>query len=126
MTILRTTGSIINQMSMDDLAERIKIFYFETSRNTRGDIVKGKQQIRCTVWAKVLPLAGKITDSTPEKINSVTYRITIRHRNDIKPDDEILWRGKTLKIVTPPFDVEVRHIWTQFDCVEVVQDGSYK
>ena len=108
------------------MTERIEIIYFETSRNSRGDIIKGGEKIRCKVWAKILPLAGKITDSTPEKINSVTYRITIRHRNDIKPDDEILWRGKTLKILTPPFDVEVRHIWTQFDCVEVVQDGSYK
>lgn len=114
------------KMTVSDLTERIKIIFFETSRNSKGDIIKNFEKIRCEVWAKILPLAGKITDSTPEKINSVTYRMTIRHRDDIKPDDEILWRGKKLKILTPPFDVEVKHIWTQFDCVEVIQDGSYK
>ena len=111
---------------MDDLTERIKIIFSDNVRNSKGDIIKNFEKIRCEVWAKILPLSGKISDTTPEKINSVTYRITIRYRNDIKPDDKIIWRGKILEIVTPPFDVEVRHIWTQFDCVEVIQDGSYR
>lgn len=123
---MRTTGAVINQMSVDDLTERISVIYFSTSRNSRGDIVKNSENVRCTVWAKVLPLIGKINDTTPEKINSVTYRVTIRYRNDIKPDDKIIWRGRDFKIITPPVDVEVRHIWTQFDCVEVIQDESYK
>ena len=114
------------KISVDDLTERIKIIFSDNVRNSRGDFVKNFEKIRCEVWAKILPLSGKISDTTPEKINSVTYRITIRYRNDIKPDDKIIWRGKILKIVTPPFDVEVRHIWTQFDCTEVIQDGSYK
>ena len=114
------------KISVDDLTERIKIIFSDNVRNSRGDFVKNFEKIRCEVWAKILPLSGKISDTTPEKINSVTYRITIRYRNDIKPDDKIIWRGKILEIVTPPFDVEVRHIWTQFDCVEVIQDGSYR
>ena len=114
------------KISVDDLTERIKIIFSDNVRNSKGDIIKNFEKIRCEVWAKILPLSGKISDTTPEKINSVTYRITIRYRNDIKPDDKIIWRGKILKIVTPPFDVEVRHIWTQFDCVEVIQDGSYR
>ena len=114
------------KISVDDLTERIKIIFSDNVRNSRGDFVKNFEKIRCEVWAKILPLSGKISDTTPEKINFVTYRMTIRYRNDIKPDDKIIWRGKILKIVTPPFDVEVRHIWTQFDCVEVIQDGSYR
>ena len=114
------------KISVDDLTERIKIIFSDNVRNSRGDFVKNFEKIRCEVWAKILPLSGKITDTTPEKINFVIYRITIRYRNDIKPDDKIIWRGKILEIVTPPFDVEVRHIWTQFDCVEVIQDGSYR
>ena len=114
------------KISVDDLTERIKIIFSDNVRNSKGDIIKNFEKIRCEVWAKILPLSGKITDTTPEKINFVTYRITIRYRNDIKPDDKIIWRGKILEIVTPPFDVEVRHIWTQFDCAEVIQDGSYR
>ena len=112
------------RMSLDDLTERISVVYFETERNSRGDIINTTELTRCTVWAKVLPLTGKITDETPQRENIVTYRVTVRFRTDIKPDDEILWRGRRLKIITTPFDVESRHVWTQFNCEEVVKDGK--
>ena len=121
---MRTTGQAIRQMSVDDLSERISVVYFETSRDERGDVVKGAENVRCMIWAKVLPLTGRINDATPERVNAVNYRITIRYRTDILPDDEILWRGRRLKITAPPIDLESRHIWTQFDCAEVIQDGK--
>lgn len=121
---MRTTGSAIRLMSVDDLSERISVVYWETARNSRGDIVKGEEITRCMIWAKVLPLTGRINDTTPERENAVTYRITIRHRTDIQPDDEIIWRGRRLKLTAPPIDLDTRHIWTQFDCQEVIQDGE--
>lgn len=110
-------------MSVDDLSEKISVRYHNFTRNTRGDVVKGNEEVRCMVWAKILPIAGKISDITPERRNTITYRITIRYRTDIKPDDMILWRGRRFKITTPPIDLEVQHKWTQFDCVEVIKDG---
>lgn len=121
---MRQEGAGIKQMSVDDLAEKISVVYFETARNERGDIIKGAEITRCTVWAKVLPLAGKINDTPPERENAVTYRITIRYGIEILPDDLIIWRGRRLKITTTPFDVESRHIWLQFDCRELVKDGQ--
>lgn len=123
---MKQTGAAIRQMSVDDLSERISIVYFETTRNARGDIVSNTEITRCTVWAKVLPLAGKISDTAPARENAVTYRITIRHREDILPNDEIIWRGRRLKILTPPINLESRKIWLQFDCKEVIQDGWTK
>jgi len=120
---LRQEGAGITQMSVDDLSEKVSVVYFETTRNERGDIIKGAEITRCTVWAKVLPLAGKINNITPERINEITYRITIRYGIEILPDDLIIWRGRKLKITTPPFDVESRHIWLQFDCRENIGDG---
>ncbi len=121
---MRYEGTNFKNTSLEDLSERISVIYFETERNTRGDIVKTEELIRCMVWAQVKPLTGKITDSAPVKTNEVTYRITIRHRADIKPDDEIIWRGKRLKITTPPIDINSQHIWTSFDCKEAIQDGT--
>ena len=123
---MRTTGSVLRQTTLDDLSERIGVVYFETTRNERGDVVKGAENVRCMVWAKVLPLTGRIEESTPERINSVTHRVTIRYRTDILPDDEILWRGRRFKMVTVPVDVEGRHIWTMFEVKEAVSDGAYK
>lgn len=110
-------------MSVDDLAEKISVVYFETTRNERGDIVQGAEIVRCMVWAKVLPLTGRINDITPERKNEITYRITIRYRTDILPDDLIIWRGRRLKIITTPVDIEARRIWLQVDCKEAIQDG---
>ena len=121
---MRTEGLALKQMSVDDLSEKISVRYYEFTRNSRGDLVKSSEEIRCMVWAKVLPLVGKIADSTPEKINTVTYRITIRYRKDIKPDDEIVWRGRRFKITTVPIDLESRHIWTIFDVEENIKDGK--
>lgn len=121
---MRTTGQAIRQMSVDDLSERISVVYSETSRNERGDIVKGAENVRCMIWAKVLPLTGRIEDTAPERLNSVTHRVTIRYRTDILPDDEILWRGRRFRLTTPPIDLESRHIWTQFDMSEVIPDGK--
>lgn len=123
---MRTEGAVFKQTSVDDLSEKISIRYYDFTRNARGDLVKGNEEIRCIVWAKVLPLTGKIADTVPERVNTITYRVTIRYRADVLPDDEIVWRGKRFRIITPPIDLEVRHIWTQFDVVEVVQDGAYK
>ena len=121
---MRTEGLALKQMSVDDLTEKISLRYYEFTRNSRGDLVKSSEEIRCMVWAKVLPLVGKIADSTPERINTVTYRITIRYRKDIKPDDEIVWRGRRFKIITAPIDLESRHIWTIFDVEENIKDGK--
>ena len=121
---MKQQGAVMQNMSTDELSERISVIYFETTRNARGDIVKGAEIVRCMIWAKVLPLSGRIQDTTPERENTVTYRITIRYRTDILPDDEIIWRGRRLKITTPPYDVEARHCWLQFDCREAIKDGK--
>ena len=123
---MRTEGSIIKQTSTDDLSERIGIVYYETTRDNRGNIIKSTENVRCMVWAKVLPLTGKISDTTPERVNTITYRVTVRYRSDIKPDDIMRWRGRYFRLISVPVDVESRHIWTMFDVVEVVQDGRYK
>ena len=121
---MRTEGLNFKQMSLDDLSERIGIVYFDTARDNRGNIIKSTENLRCMVWAKVLPLTGKINDSTPERVNTITYRVTVRYRNDIKPDDLMRWRGKYFRLITPPVNLENRRVWTQFDVVEVVQDGK--
>ena len=121
---MRTVGAQIKNTSTDDLSERIKIVYHEVTRNERGGIVKGEEKLRAECWAKVLPLIGRIDDETPERVNTVTYRITVRFRADIKPDDEILWRGQRFRLQTPPIDIESRRMWTMFDVREAVADGK--
>ena len=120
---MKTVGSLINT-SIDDLSERIVVKYFETVRNNRGDIINTVGQTRCAVWAKVFPLTARNFETTPERVNKVTYRVIVRYREGIKPDDEIVWRGRRLKLLSPPYDIESRKIFTAFECEEVVENGA--
>ena len=108
----------------ENLLQPRRLFVVEQKRNERGDIISTREIERCRVWAKILPLTARITDDTPERVNAISYRVTIRYRNDIKPDDEILWRGKRLKLLTPPFDAESRKIYTVMDCEGVIENAE--
>ena len=109
------------KVTIGDLSERITVKYLETSRNQYGDIVKTQEIERCRIWAKVYPLTAKNSDSTPENTSRISYRVTIRRRRDIKPDDIIIWQGRRLKILSPPYDLE--KAYTAFECEEVIESG---
>ena len=112
-------------VTIDDLHERITIQYHEKTRDEDGNIIDaGEAKTRAAVWAKVLPVAARIGDTAQETENAVTYRVTVRYRDDIEPTDEIIWRGKRLTLISPPYDVESRRMWTVFDCREMVENDA--
>ena len=120
--MLSAKKAITIKIFIRDLSERIKIVYFETTRNKYGDIIRGEEITRCEVWARVHPLAVKVEDNTPEKLNKITYRITIRWQDDIAIDDEIVWRGRRFKIISTNTEFEVRHVWRVFDVQEITKE----
>lgn len=122
---MRTVGSAIKNTSIDDMSERISIITQETERNECGDIIGVNDTTRCMVWAKVLPItARRYIDGAVELTNEITYKITIRYRTDITPDDIIIWKGKRLRQNTPPYDAESRRIYTVLECEEMIADGG--
>lgn len=110
------------KIRIKDLSERIRIIYYLTARNEYGDLIKVREVTRCRVWARVHALAQRIDDGTPERLNKTTYRITIRWRDDIQPNDEIVWRDRYFKIISAPAEFEVRHQWKVFDAQEIQKD----
>ena len=122
---MKTQGSQMNNISLDDFTERIKIMYHVKERNERGDIIDGEPQLRGTCFAKVYPYMSRSTEGREvELTNEVNYRIVTRWRDDVKPDDLIIWREKKLKVRSPPMDVEGRHVYISFEAVEVMGDGK--
>lgn len=111
-------------VTIDDLRERIGIQYRDKTRDIDGNIVDGEIHTRATVWAKVIPVTARIGEQSEETENEIIYRVTVRHRQDIEPTDEILWRGKRLELTAPPYDVESRRIWTTFECRELIENGE--
>jgi len=115
-TLMRTT--------MDDLTERISIVYHARTRDSCGNIVDGEDEVRCMVWAKVYPYGARIQEGGVERMNQVDYRVIVRYRTDILPDDEVLWRGKRLRMIKPAYDAESARTWTVLECQEVLADGA--
>lgn len=107
-----------------DLSERISVRYMEVARNNLGDMIKTAEQTRCTVWAKVYPLTARNLDTTPERTNKISYRVIIRDREGIKPDDEIIWRGRRLKLISPPYSLDGGRKFTAMECEEVIENGA--
>ena len=112
------------KVTIAELSERIVVKYFETTRNIRGDILKVTEQVRCAVWAKIFPLTARNLETTPERANKITYRVIIRYRGDIKPDDEIIWRGRRLKLISPPYSLDGEKKFTAVECEEVIENGA--
>lgn len=117
------SGSIM-KTSIDDLTERVQLVSFVNSRNAQGDILVSEERIRGEMWAKVLSMSAPITDGGVERRAEIRYRVVMRYRDDIEPDDVLIWRNKRLRITDTPYDAESRRIWTVLDCVEVVPDGA--
>lgn len=120
---MRMKGTIMHT-SMDDLTERIQIVYHAKTKDAMGNVVDGAEQPRCTVWAKVYPYGARIQEGGVERINQVDYRVVVRYRTDILPDDEVLWRGKRLHMIKPAYDAESAHTWTVLECQEAMEDGA--
>ena len=122
---MRQHGSIMNT-STDDLSERISITYTADFRDEEGNIIAGSTATRCTCWAKVLPSGSRISDGYSEQVNEIDYRVIIRYRSDvtIQPDDIIVWRGKKLTMLAPPYDAESRHVWLVMECKELIENAG--
>jgi len=112
--------------TIDDLSERVEITYTERDRDSAGNLISiaTRSYSRGVVWAKVLPVSAAVGEGYESGQNTVGYRVTVRYRNDIMPDDLVHWRGKTLSITAPPYDAESRRKWTVLDCRELIPDGQ--
>ncbi len=116
-------GSIMST-TIDDLTERVAIVYQTTVINSRGNVIRNEDTERCEVWAKVLPLTARNTLGGTERESEITYRVIIRYRTDVLPNDEIIWRGKRLTLQSPPYDGESRRKWLVMDCKEALPYGE--
>lgn len=117
-------GQHFKSVTVDELTERISLVYCRHARNARGDIVSSEEIERAKVWAKVYPRGARRDEGGVEKINELEYSVTIRFRADVMPDDEIDWRGRRLRQIAPPLDVEGRRVWLRLECRELIADEA--
>ena len=109
-------------ISIGQLRQRVTIERPVTITDEEGNLIEQGRKVYAVVWAKVLPFAAKIADGYAEKVNEVDYRVAIRYRADIQVTDILLWRGRRMALISPPYDMDGRKKWLVMECRELVED----
>ena len=111
-------------VSLNELQQRVTILRPVTTVDEVGNLIEDGQEEVCTVWAKVLPYAAKISDGYAEKVDEVNYRIIIRYRSDIEVTDEIQWRSRRFVQTAPAYDVRSNRQYLVMEVRELIEDGE--
>ena len=111
-------------ISIGQLRQRVTIERPITLTDEEGNLIEQKRKVYTIVWAKVLPFAAKISDGYAEKVSEVDYRVAIRYRADIQATDILVWRGRCMALLSPPYDMDGRKKWLVMECRELVEDGE--
>ena len=111
------------RMSMSELRHRITILRPVTDTDEEGNILSSPLVEVGKAWALVLPFAAKISDGYAEKVQEVDYRIVIRYRTDVRVTDIVVWNGKRLTLIAPPYPLGGKKRWLVLECRELVEDG---
>lgn len=110
--------------NLDELTERVAIVYQTVTLNERGNPVRSADIVRANVWAKVTTVSAQSALANGQLTANLVYRIVVRHRTDVQPNDQVLWRGRRLELLNPARDLDDRHVWTALDCREVGEHGA--
>ena len=111
-------------VSLNELQQRVTILRPVTTVDEVGNLIEDGQEEVCTVWAKVLPYAAKISDGYAEKVDEVNYRIVIRYRDDIEVTDIIRWRSRKFMQTAPAYDMRCNRQYLVLEVRELVEDGQ--
>ena len=111
------------KVSMSELRHRISILRPVMETDDEGNILAQTTQEVGKAGALVLPFAAKISDGYAEKVQEVDYRMVIRYRTDVRVTDIVVWNGKRLTLIAPPYPLGGKKRWLVLECRELVEDG---
>lgn len=72
-----------------------------------------------TVWASVKPLTGRERQLAAQTEAPVSYRVTIRYRDDVTPAMRLVWGTRYLNI-TGIFNADQKKAYLTLECSEGV------
>jgi len=108
---------------LGEMRDKIGILRPVVTYDNEGNAIEESRELFARVWAKVLPTAANMTDAPPEDKNIVSWRIIIRHMNNLFPNDLIVYGGAILTQVAPPYLLDGRREFLVLTCREMVPDG---
>lgn len=106
------------QVQAGSLNKRAKIQQIATAQNTFGEAEEAWTDI-ANVWVEEIPLSGREFFAAKQINASLTTKIRMRYRPDIKPEMRILLEGRTLDI-NNVMDMDGKKKVLELLCSEVV------
>ena len=74
------------------------------------------------VWSRVRPVSGRAGQAADGRAVTISHICVMRFRNDIKPGDRLLYRGRKLDVVTAG-DLNGRRAYLSCACSETQVTG---
>lgn len=106
-------------MNPGELRSRIAIWHINgTTENEVGEEVPNVEKL-ATVWARVEALKGREYWEAQKIRPELTYKVLIRHRNDLTPDMTVEWENRELEVqsILP----DAKKAYMQLICIEKVK-----
>jgi len=75
-----------------------------------------------SLWARVRSLTGRQGTSADGRAVEISHTVVFRFRNDVKPGDRILYRGRSLDVVSAA-DLNGRRAYLSCACSETSFTG---
>lgn len=107
----------MHKMAAGQLRHRVKVQDKSNARDASGGIVEEWRTL-VTRWADIEPLKGRELFSAQEVDGRITHRVTMRHYPGLQATQRLLYGARVFNILTPPIDVDERHILSQMLCME--------
>lgn len=99
------------------LRHRITLERPERASDGRGGWVETWSPA-ATVWAAVEAIRASERVVAQQTQGSVTYHVVIRYRSDVTADMRVVWNGRPLYLVGPPYDFDGRRRYLVLECEE--------
>ena len=75
-----------------------------------------------SLWARVRSLSGRQGISADGRMVNVSHVVVMRFRNDVSPGDRVVYRGRTLEVVSAA-DINGRRAYVSCLCSETSFTG---
>lgn len=74
------------------------------------------------VWARVRSLTGRQGSNADGRMVAISHSVVVRFRSDLGPGDRVLYRGRTLEVVSAA-DINGRRAYLSCACSETQVTG---
>lgn len=87
-------------MNAGDLRERVTVLAYRETKNAMGEMMPVYDQTFAEVWASVNGVTAREFLLAGQQQTNISHRVQMRYLTGLTHQMRILWRGRTLEIVS--------------------------